>query len=220
MLDDIATSRYAFWIVAAAIVAIDQAFLLAPGTFAFSVSGPSRAGLRVSASPFMLRDRELVSSLLCFPFRLFFVCDTTAPARTPQQVQRLLIHMHRLSAQNGPFTILSMLAAMIVIAGPFISASQGIALSILLLLPVLYLLSAIGGLVLWRLRRRFGFSNGAALKIAAELLVCPVLIVNVSKRLSLSQPMRLAASDIAAFSNAPEQTLAAIESNFRFHRGD
>jgi hypothetical protein len=220
MLEDIASSTFGFWIVAAMIVAVDQAFLLASGTFAFSVSGANRARLRASASPFTLRDRELVSSLLAFPFQLFFVCAADAPGRTPSQVQRLLARMHRLSAQNGPLTILSMLAALILIAGPFISASRGIALSILLLLPLLYLLSIAGGVALWRMRKRFGLSNGAVLKIAAELVLCPVLVINVSKRLSLSQAARLAPSDVAAFSVAPEQTLAAIDRNLRFHRGE
>ena len=128
--------------------------------------------------------------------------------------------MHRLSAQNGPLTILSMLAALILIAGPFISASRGIALSIIVLLPLLYLLSIAGAVVLWRMRKRFGLSNGTTIKLAAELVLCPVLIVNVSKRLSLSQAVRLAPSDVAAFSVAPEQTLAAIDRNLRFHRGE
>src|SRR5262245_28312566 len=134
MLSDIASSSFGFWIVAAMIVAVDQAFLLAPGTFAFSVSAADRARLRVSKSPFTLRDKELVSSLLSFPFRLFFVCGADAPKRKPRQAQRLLARMHRLSGQNGPLTILSMLAALILIAGPFISASRGIGLSIIMLL--------------------------------------------------------------------------------------
>jgi hypothetical protein len=163
MLEDIASSRFGFWIVAATIVAVDQAFLLAPGTFAFSVSGANRARLRASTSPFTLRDKELVSSLLSFPFQLFFVCSADAPRRTSRHVQRLLARMHTLSGQNGPLTILSMLAALILLAGPFISASRGIALSIIILLPLLYLLSIAGGVVLWRMRKRFGLSNGAAL---------------------------------------------------------
>jgi hypothetical protein len=220
MLAEIASSSFGFWIVAATIVAVDQAFLLAPGTFAFAVTNANRARLRVSTSPFTLRDRELVSSLLSFPFQLFFVCGADAPARTPRHAQRLLARMHRLTAQNGPLTILSMLAALILVAGPFISASRGIALSSLLLLPLLYLLSIAAGVVLWRMRRRFGLSKSAALKIAAELVLCPVLVINVSKRLSLSQAVRLTPSDVAAFSAAQEKTLAAIDRNLRFHRGE
>jgi hypothetical protein len=220
MLEDIASSRFGFWIVAATIVAVDQAFLLTPGTFAFSVPGANRTRLRVSAAPFTLREKDLVCSLLAFPFQLFFVCAADAPRRTPPHVQRLLARMHRLSAQNGPLTILAMLAALILIAGPFISASRGIGLSIIVLLPLLYLLSIAGGVVLWCMRRRFGLSNGAVLKIAAELVLCPVLVINVSKRLSLSQAVRLSPTDVAAFSAAPEQARAAIESNLRFHRGE
>src|SRR5262245_14436098 len=97
MLADIASSSFGFWIVAAIIVVVDQAFLLPPGTFAFSVSGANRARMRVSTSPFTLRDKELVSSLLSFPFQLFFVCGVHAPRKTPRQVQRLLARMHKLA---------------------------------------------------------------------------------------------------------------------------
>jgi hypothetical protein len=93
-------------------------------------------------------------------------------------------------------------------------------MSIMTLLPLLYLLSIAGAAMLWRMRRKFHLSNGTALKIAAELVLCPVLLINVSKRLSLLRVPRLTPSNVAACSASPEQTLAAIDRNLRFHRGE
>jgi hypothetical protein len=126
MLEEIASSSFGFWIAAAVIAAIDSAFLLKPGAFAFSVRA-NHVRLRVSASPFTLRDKELVCSLVSFPFQPFFVCSADAPHRTSQQAQSLLARLQRLSGRNAPFTFLSMLIALILIAGPFISASRGVA---------------------------------------------------------------------------------------------
>jgi hypothetical protein len=220
MFAEIASSKFGFWIVAAVIAAIDSAFLLKPGAFAFSVVGADRARLRVAASPFTLRDKELVLSLLAFPFQLFFLCSSDAPARTPRQTHRLLARMHAMSARNAPFVVLSMLSALILIAGPFIAASRGVAISIIALLPVLYLLSIVGAAALWRSRGRYGLSRRSALKLSAELVLCPVLLINVSKKLSLVQAARLTPSDVATFTGSPEHTLIAIDRNLRFHRGE
>lgn len=219
MLDQLASSTFGFWIVAVVIVAVDQAILLTPGTFAFTTLSADRARLRISNAPFTLRNKELVSSLVSFPFQFFFVCSTAAPKRTPQQTRRLLARMHRLSGHNAPLTILSMLAALILIAGPFIAASRGVALSIIVLLPLLYLLSLAGGIVIWWMRKPFGLSQISVLKLAAELVLCPVFIVNVSKRVALAQRPRLAPSEVAACTAHPEQTLAAIDRNLQFYRG-
>ena len=200
MLEDIASSRFGFWIVAATIVAVDQAFLLTPGTFAFSVSSADRTRLRVSRIALhvarqgacFLAPRLSVPAVL--RLRRKFAEEDTATRAAVAGANAQAVGAER--AAHNP-----------VDAGcidpdrrSVISASRGIALSIIVLLPLLYLLSIAGAVVLWRMRKRFGLSNGTTIKLAAELVLCPVLIVNVSKRLSLSQAARLAPSDVAAFS--------------------
>ena len=85
MLEEIASSRFGFWIVALTMAAIDASFLLKPGKYAFSISRANQVRLRISPSPFTIRNRELASSFLSFPFQLFFISDIDAIERTARE---------------------------------------------------------------------------------------------------------------------------------------
>lgn len=220
MLEQIASSKFGFWIVAAMIAAIDSAFLLKPGRFAFSISQTNQVGLRVSPYPFTLRNQEFISSLISFPFQLFFVSDVDAPDRTTEQTLRLLSRMSRLARRTATLSILSILAALTLITGPCIAAFRGIQTSIAVMLPLLYVLAIAASVVLWQMRKTFGLSTIAALKIAAELVLCPVLLVNISKKLALSQSPRLNVLNVASYSASPQEALAAIRDNLSYYRGE
>src|ERR1700704_2182710 len=101
MLEEIASSRFGFWIVA--LTSVDSAFLLQPGKFAFSLSHVNEVRLKASSVPFTLRDKELVSSLLSFPFELFFVSDIAALCQTAGQTRKALSHMRRLKRRARTF---------------------------------------------------------------------------------------------------------------------
>jgi hypothetical protein len=218
MLEEIASSRFGFWIVA--LTSVDSAFLLQPGKFAFSLSLVNEVRLKASSVPFTLRDKELVSSLLSFPFELFFVSDIAALCQTAGQTRKALSHMRRLKRRARPFSLLSAAAAILLISGPCLAALRGIQLSVLLLLPSLYLLAIAASLVLWRKRRILGLSDGVALRISAEITLCPVLLVNISKRISLAQSLELNTFAVASFSKTPEQTESAVRENMKYHRGE
>lgn len=220
MFEDIATSRFGFWIVALLMAGFDSAFLLKPGSYAFSISGTNLVRLRVSTNPFTLRNKELVSSLLSFPFQLFFVSAIDAPDRTSKDVFSTLSRMRRLSRQATIFSILSILTTTVLLLGPFLAAIVSNHFSILILFPPLYAFAfAASGLLWWR-RMRFGLSKSAVVKISAEIILCPVLLVNISKRISLAQASPLNTARLASFSNAPDQTLLAIRENIRYHTGE
>ena len=78
MLEEIASSRFGFWIVAMIMAAVDSSFLLKPGKFAFSISRANQVRLRISSSPFTLRNRELASAFLSFQVELFFIYEIVA----------------------------------------------------------------------------------------------------------------------------------------------
>jgi hypothetical protein len=220
MLQEIASSRFGFWIVALSMTFADSAFLLQPGKFAFSPSRVDGVRLKASAVPFTLRDRELVSSLLSFPFELFFISDISALDQSARQTRKTLSHMRRLKRQARIFSLLSALATLALISGPLVAALRGIQFSVLLLLPSLYLLAIAASAVLWRKRRIFGLSDGTALRIGAEITLCPVLLVNVSKRISLAQSLELNTFAVASFCKAPLQTETAVRENMKYHHGE
>jgi len=220
MLEDIAASRFGFWIVALLMAGFDSAFLLKPGSYAFSISSTNLVRFRVSLNPFTMRSKELVSSLLSFPFQLFFVSDIDAPDRTARELFKAMSRMRRLSRQVTVFSVLAILATILLILGPCLAAMVSNHFSIFILFPPLYAFALITSVLLWRRRRRFGFSKGTVLKISAEITLCPVLLVNISKRISLAQMSSLNAVRLASFSDAPKQTLLAIRENIRYHTGE
>jgi hypothetical protein len=220
MLEDIASSRFGFWIVAAIMVVIDSCFLLEPGHFAYSISSSNTARLRISSAPFIVRNKELVSSLFSFPFQLFFVSTIHAPERTGEDTSIALARLKRISRRAEIFLLLSAIAAALLFAGPCLAVFVGIQASIVLLFPPLYLLAIATSLLLWQRRRKFGLSNVTVAKISAEIVLCPVLLVNISKRISLNKEAHLNAFTLTSLSNSPTLTAAAMRENISYHNGD
>jgi hypothetical protein len=220
MLEDIASSRFGFWIVALLMAAIDSAFLLKPGSFAFSVSSKNLVWVRVSPSPFTLRNKELASSLLSFPFQLFFISKIDEPARTARETLYSLSHMRRLSRQIAVFSILSVLTTIFLLLGPclaFIVSSQ---FSIIVLFPPLYAFSILASALLWRRRGRLGLSNRNVARISTEIILCPVLLVNIAKRISLARESEMNTFRLASLCRVPDQTLAAISETIKYSNGE
>lgn len=220
MLEEIASSRFGFWIVALIMAAIDASFLLKPGKFAFSISRENQVRLRISSSPFTIRNKELASSFLSFPFQLFFISDIDALEQTARETFTALSRMRRLSRQTMIISVLSAISMALLILGPCAAGLFGVQRSILVFFLPLYGLAIATSTVLWRRRRRFDLSNNTVLKISAEVILCPVLLVNITKRISLAQKSELNTFRLASLSCSPAQTMAAIRENIRFHNGD
>jgi hypothetical protein len=220
MFEEIASSRFGFWIVALIMAGVDASFLLKPGKFAFSISPANEVRLRISASPFTIRNKELVSSFLSFPFQLFFISDIDAIERTARETCRALSRMRRLYRQTKIISILSGVAMVLLVLGPCATGILGVQRSIVVCFLPLYGLAIATSVLLWQRRRRFGISNGNAFKISAEIVFCPVLLVNISKRISLAQKSELNTFRLASLSRSPVETMAAIRENVRYHQGD
>jgi hypothetical protein len=219
MLEELASSRFGFWIIAWTIAAADSAFLLRPGKFGFSLTQANRTQLRVSLSPFTLRNKELVSSIASFPFQLFFITDIDSQDRPTQETRRTLSAMRRLLRRVRILAALSALSAFILALGPCVSAIYGTPFSVITLLPILYLIAINTSLVLWLKRRAIGLNSGTALKISAEIILCPVLIINVLKRISLAREWDINTLNAAQFSDGPDQTISAVHENMKYHSG-
>jgi hypothetical protein len=220
MLEDIASSRFGFWIVALVMVAVDSSFLLKPGKFAFSVSTSNLVKIRIASSPFLIRNKELVCSLVSFPFQLFFISDVeTLEATTGREMLKALSRLRRLSRQNTIFSLLSIWGITLLVLGPLLAGIRGIQISIVSVFPPFYLLAIITSALLWRRRRKLGLSGNTVLKISAEIILCPILLVNISKRISLAQKLELNTYRLAQLSRSPHETTAAIQENVQFHSG-
>jgi hypothetical protein len=220
MLEEIASSRFGFWIVAFAMVAIDSSFLLKPGKFAFSLSGCNKVKIRISPYPFLILNKELVCSLISFPFQLFFMSDIESAEKiTGRETFKALSRLKRVRRQGLVFSIAAAGGIALLVLGLCFAAVRSIETSIVLIFPPFYVLALATSALLWQRRRKFGLSNNAVLKISAEIALCPVLLINISKRISLAQKLELNTYRLAQLSSSPVQTLAAIRENVRFYSG-
>jgi hypothetical protein len=217
MLEELAASKFGFWSVAWIMTLADSAFLLEPGKFVFTVSQNTRPELRASAVPFTVMNKELVFAIYSVPFRLFLISSISAPNQSLQKTFKRLSNINRRERRARYLLSVSSVAMLLLVAGPMIAAVWGVQYSIVLLLPALYGLGIAASVLIWSERKRFGLSSGTALKISAELILCPVCMINVFKRISLAQGLQTNAFSVAHFCSSPKEALTAIRDNLQFY---
>lgn len=217
MLEELAASKFGFWVVAWIMTLADSAFLLEPGKFVLTVSRTPRPEIRASAVPFTVMNKELVFAIYSFPFRLFLISNVSAPNQTLQKTFKLLSNLSRRERRARSLLLVSSGAMLVLVAGPMIAAVWGVQYSIILLLPALYGLGIAASVLIWSKRKRFGLSSGTALKISAELVLCPVCLINVFKRISLAQGVQPNTFSVAHFCPSPKEALTAIRDNLQFY---
>jgi hypothetical protein len=201
--------------------AIDSSFLLQPGKFAFSLSHSNRVKIRISPSPFLILNKELVCSLISFPLQLFFISDVESGEQaTASETFKALLRLRRVCRQAMVFSVLAAGGIGLLVLGPCLAAVCSIQTSIVLIFPPFYALAVVISVLLWQRRRKIGLLESAVLKISAEIILCPVLLINISKRISLARKSELNTYRLATLSDSPAQTLAAMRENTRFYNGD
>jgi hypothetical protein len=217
MLEDFIASKFGFWVVAWIMTLADSAFLLEPGKFVFTVPRSLRPNLKTSAVPFTISNKELIFALYSAPFCFFFVSSISAPCRRAQHTFKALSVNARRQRRAQPLLVIAFLAMLALVSGPVISAVWGVQYSIVLLLPFLYVSGIAASAVIWTRRKSFGLSNGTVLKMSTELILCPVCVINVFKRISLVQSWQLNTLSVAKFCSSPKDALSAINENMKFY---
>jgi hypothetical protein len=219
MLDLLTDSRFGIWIVAAAIILIDSALLLAPGKFAYRVRTTKRvsASVAVPSHIFALRNKNLLLSVLAFPCTIFHVSDISAPIQTPAQLHRTMARVQRLQRNYASLSLSSALVLALVAAGPLIAILHSQALAFLSVAVVLYPTSIVIGYIIYSRRHLFRLGRLEAFLLAFEFALCPILIVNVGKKLANHQSPNVNTRQMVDTfcSNAPSVS-QAINDNLAF----
>jgi hypothetical protein len=219
MLDAITESRLGIWIIATAIILIDSVQLLEPGKFPYRLLRHERlaAVVAVPSYLFSIRNKNLVLTLLTFPCVLFHVSDVSAPLRTAAELHKLINGLRRLQRHFTLLSLFSWCALLLVALGAVLAVMLNQTLAILIVAAIIYPLAIAAGVLIYRRRRVFNLSRPAACLHAAELLLCPVLIVNLGKRLgSHLQPSVNTLQVIALFCNDASRLGGAVEQNLSF----
>jgi hypothetical protein len=180
MLEAIASSSFGFWSIAALIVVIDSAVLLTPGEFVFGFNSQGKPAVRAAATPYLVRSKDLSFATLIFFARPFFVsCVSAAEVRDDE-----LVALARQAQQHRSIYLYSVVAAFLLVAvGPVLSAVRDISSALLIVLPVLYANAVIALSDVIASRQELKLSRKALLSLAFEFIVCPVLVINLNKRL-------------------------------------
>jgi hypothetical protein len=179
MLETIASSSFGFWSIAVLIVVIDSAVLLAPGEFVFGFDRHGKAVVRAAASPYLVRGKDLSFATLIYFARPFFVSSATAPDIAEEDLAAL----RRASQLRSVYLYSAVTAFLLLAAGPALTAFLGIPTALLIVLPVLYANALVALVDIVAARREFKLSSKALSALAFELIVCPVLVTNLNKRL-------------------------------------
>jgi len=214
MFDTVVASRFSIWIIAAAIVLIDSAVLLEPGKFPYRIrnSKSQSAVVAVPNSAFAIRNKNLVVTLLTFPVSLLLVSDVRIPRLSAADLQKAIAGLRRLQKQFAFFSVSAATALLLVVMGSLLAALHYQTLAILVVAGSLYSMALIVGTFIVLRRRVFNMSKSAAWLQVVELVLCPILIVNIGKKLGCHIQPRINTFQIV---NEASQ-LGAIEENLSF----
>jgi len=179
MLEAVANSSFGFWTIAALIVVLDSIVLLAPGEFAFAFDRRGKAAVRAAASPYLVRNKDL-SFALAFFARPFFVSSAAVPDVSEEELDALA---GRASQHRSIYLYSVVTAFLLLAAGPGLTAFLGVPTALLIVLPALYANAIVALIDVIAARRQFKLSGKALWSFAFELIVCPVLVTNLNKRL-------------------------------------
>ncbi len=189
MLDYVASSTVGFWACAFAIVLIDSAVLLKAGEFTFRLRANSGFEVRLPTAPFLVRNHELVFTLVSYFLRPFYLSSIDSQL-VPQADRR--VELQRVDALYRALS-LSAVAGFTLIAavGPAVSIAWGINIALFSVLPILYANSIAALICVFRNRNALRMTNPDMFRITFELLACPVLTVNIVKRLTMRRNLML-----------------------------
>jgi hypothetical protein len=195
MLEYAANSTVGFWAFAIAIVLIDSAVLLKAGEFTFRLEADDRVELRLPAAPFLVRNHELVFTLVSYFLRPFYLSSISAPAAARADRLHNLREVHAVHRVLGLFAGAGLL--LIVVIGPAVSAAWGVNVALFSVVPLLYANSIAAFAYVFRQRHVLGTTNSDLSRLAFELLACPVLAVNVVKKLTMRRALVLNTWELA-----------------------
>jgi hypothetical protein len=215
IIEAIASSSFALWLVALAIVLIDSILLLAPGEFAFCFRRDGRPDLRIPRTPFVMRNRDLVVTSVSFFARPFFV----ASVNLPQGANGVRLEdLRDIARRSRWLSVYCCVACVAIVAGPVLTAYFGIGLALLCTAPVLYLNALCAAIFLVANRKSLAGALRSVPLVCFELAVCPILAVNLYKHV-IDRDRIFDAREMIEADEQLEQRLQTNLENFDEARG-
>jgi hypothetical protein len=126
--------------------------------------------------------------LFTYPLTPFFISSINQPLQGRHSVKRLLLRDKRVACNGGHLASLALISLILVsIVGPLISLQYGIERALITTFPASYLTALFGAVVVYLNRSLYELNRRDLTHIALELLVCPILLVNIFKKIAIRQ---------------------------------
>jgi hypothetical protein len=199
VFDFLAHSPFGFWIIAFLIIIFDSTLFLVPEQFTFTFGRRLNVKLRIVESPYLLRHKEPIITLFAHPLAPFFISSMDEPSKGRRVTKRILIEQKRAASNSGQLAHLALLSLVLVcIVGPTVSLQYGIERALLMVGPALYVSALFGAGIVWLNRSILGFDMRDVARICIELTVCPILMVNIFRRIAVRQ-LRPCTTDLITY---------------------
>ena len=212
----LANSALGFWCLAIFITVADSVVLLEPAQFTFRFKNGLSANIRATKIPFLILRRELLITLLVYPAKPFHFCSLSSPSQNRIKLRNLLRKQRKLDDKVWLLTVFSINAIVLLcFVGPALSLRYGIQASFLFVWPAIYANAILILVVLWINRRQLKLSHRELFIHAFDFLICPILAINVWKKLACRNQLIPNAESLAThFTSRAAQIIECMRSNF------
>jgi hypothetical protein len=118
----------------------------------------------------------------------FFISSMDEPSEGRRATKRILLRQKRAACNSRQLANLALLSlGLVCIVGPIASLQYGIERALLIVGPALYVSALFGAGIVWLNRAIFGFGMRDIAHVCLELTICPILLVNIFKRIAVHQ---------------------------------
>jgi hypothetical protein len=214
VFDFLAHSPFGFWLIAFLVVVFDSTLLLVPEQFTFTFGKRLKVKLRIAENPYLLRHKQPIITLFVHPLAPFFISSMDEPSQGRRETKLILLQQKRAAFNSKQLAHLALLSLVLVcIVGPLVSLQYGIERALLIVVPALYVSAFFGGWLVWANRSLFGFGLRDLAHICLELTICPILLVNIFKRIAVQQLHTCTADLISHFSENHADTTRRLKNH-------
>lgn len=215
MFELLANSPLGFWCLAIFITAADSVLLLESAQFTFRFEKGLGVRIRAVRIPFLILRRELLITLLMYPAKPFHFCSLRSPSQNRIKLRDLLRRQRKLDDKVWLLTVFSLNAIVLLcFVGPALSLQYGIQASFLFVWPAIYANAILILVVLWINRRQLKLSHRELFIHAFEFIICPILAINVWKKLACRNQLIPNAESLAThFTSRPTKIIECMHSN-------
>lgn len=181
-------SDYAIWLVSFALYSLDAARLLSSGEVLLVEQSDGRFSTRVVDYPFVIAGRSLAVYPPWLPHKAVFLARWGRKWAEPSGLRAAIEELSALGETLWVPRVLAVgMAAVLFIFGPLLTLRLGPSVAIIYVAASAYPIAIAWCVFVWVHREVYGLGAGAAAWLSIEALLCPVLVANAVRKVTIAQ---------------------------------